>query len=96
MISLPRATKLINTRKKFRSATIFALFSLVSACATQISSGNGQWAAHGYLKPGPSSEPELIGVYESVKECEAAADSWASRQVVGNPIFAECYPVDRN
>lgn len=61
-----------------------------------MSGGAEQYAAHGYLTPGPTGESELIGVYESVSECRDAADAWASRQVVGNPVYADCYPVDRN
>lgn len=82
--------------KKFCSAAIISMFVIVTGCAALNSAANEQWAAHGYLTPGPTSEPELIGVFSSVKECEAAADAWTSRQVVGNPVFAECYPVDRN
>ena len=64
----------------------------IAACAT--ASDAQQYAAHGYLTPGPTSEPELIGIYGSVDECRDAADAWASRQVVGNPVYADCYPVD--
>ncbi len=95
MLSLRCPLKSGCARKIFRSATIFILLGAVSACATP-GSANQQWAAHGYLTPDPSGEPELIGVFSSVKECETAADAWTSRQVVGNPVFAECYPVDQN
>ena len=93
---LSHTKKVANARRKFCNATIFALLGALSACATPMSPGDAQWAAYGYLTPEPSSEPELIGIFNSIKECEAAADAWTSRQVVGNPIFAECYPVDRN
>lgn len=80
------------TRNIFRSAAIFIVF-VCSACA---SLGKPQWAAHGYLTPGPTSNPEIIGLYDNERDCRAAADAWMGRQVVGNPIFAECYPIDRN
>lgn len=38
----------------------------------------------------------MIGVFNSINGCETAADAWTSQQVVGNPVFAECYPVDQN
>ena len=96
MLSLSVTNKNNEMRNRFRTATIFAMLCAMSACATPFSHGNDQWAAHGYLTPGPTSEPELIGVFVSEAECEAAADAWTRRQVVGNPIFADCYPVDRN
>lgn len=78
-------------RAFFRIAIIFALSCVVGACATY-----QQYAAHGYLTPGPTGNPELIGVFDNYIACEEAAQDWASRQVVGNPVFAECLPVDRN
>ena len=85
----------MNVERQFRSATIVGLAMIISACST-MSGGNTQYAAHGYLTPGPTSESELIGVYDSVAECRDAADAWASRQVVGNPVYADCFPVDTN
>ena len=79
-----------------RTATFLLLCIFATACATSGEAAFEEYAAYGYLTPGPTSEPELIGIYSSVKECEAAAKEWTTRQVVGNPIFAECYPVDRN
>ena len=77
---------------KFRcSAILFFAATTISSCATQ----SAQWAAHGYLTPGPTSEPEIIGVFDALSECNAAAEAWTTRQVVGNPVFAECYQVDR-
>ena len=75
----------------FRTAISIALFVAVGACATY-----QQYVAHGYLTPGPTSNPEIIGVYDTMLECEDAAQGWAGRQVVGNPIFTECLPADRN
>ena len=83
-----------NHRRLFRSATFFACFIFVTACATP-APNDGNWAAHGYLTPGPTSEPEIIGVFKTQAECHAAGEGWMSRQVVGNPVFAECLPVDR-
>lgn len=82
-----------NRRKIFRNAAIFAILILVTACAT---TSQQQWAAHGYLTPGPTGDPELIGVYDNLDECNDAAEEWTTQQVVGNPVFAECYPVDHN
>ncbi|WP_411820264.1 hypothetical protein ABFZ85_02205 [Hyphococcus formosus] len=78
----------------FRIATLFATLFLISACAT--SSDVTQWAAQGYLTPGSTSEPEFIGIYESEAECRAAGQAWMSQQVVGNPVYADCLPVDQN
>jgi hypothetical protein len=80
----------------FRSATFMAVLFAASACATTDSDGSEEFAAYGYLTPGPTSEPEVIGLYPSMKECKAAGKSWMSQQVVGNPIFSECMPVDKN
>ncbi len=79
-----------------RAATFSLLCVFATACATSGDATFKEFAAYGYLTPGPTSEPELIGIYDSVEACEAAAKEWTMRQVVGNPIFAECYPVDRN
>ena len=77
----------------FRDAALFVILLGAAACA---SLGGPQWAAHGYLTPGPTSEPEIIGVYDNERECRAAVDAWMGRQVVGNPIFSECLPVERD
>ncbi len=55
-----------------------------------------QWTAQGYLTPGPSGEPEIIGVYDNKADCIAAGEEWMSRQVVGNPVYADCLPVDQD
>jgi len=89
----------IITRKRdkfFRVAAFITMMSIAAACSSLSKNSYQQWAAHGYLTPGPTSEPELIGVFDDLGECKAAADGWASRQVVGNPVFAECYPVDQD
>lgn len=52
------------------------------------------WAAHGYLTPGPTSDPEIIGTFATKAECDAAVNDWMSRQVVGNPVSGDCLPVD--
>lgn len=54
-----------------------------------------EWAANGWLSPGKESDPEIIGLYLSREECDAAVAEWMSRQVVGNPIHGECLPIDR-
>lgn len=63
----------------------------VAACATH----HPGFDAYGYLSPNPTAQGELIGHFESLPECEAAAEEWTTRQVVGNPVHAECFPVDR-
>lgn len=73
---------------------VLALGAALSACATQGGSTGQRWAAHGYLTPGPTSEPEIIGSYESEAECRAAVEAWMSRQVVGNPVSGDCLPID--
>jgi len=80
----------------FRTATFIALFIAASACATTDDAASEAFAAYGYLTPGPTSEPELIGIFTSTKECKAAGKAWMSQQVVGNPIFSECLTVDKN
>ena len=71
-----------------------------SACATVDNNASDdalpKWSGNGYLTPGPTSEPEMIGLFVKKSACEAAIDDWKSRQVVGNPVFAECLPIDRN
>ncbi|MEM8772737.1 MAG: hypothetical protein AAGD92_13910 [Pseudomonadota bacterium] len=71
----------------------FAL--IASSCATT-SVASSEHAGYGFLSPDPDREPVLIGVYQSKKECSAAVQAWMSRQVVGNPVRAECYPVDKS
>ncbi len=78
----------------FRIAAIFAAFA-ASACATQHHEVH-EWTAQGYLTPGPTGTPEIIGVYETQAECVDAGEAWMSRQVVGNPVYADCLPTDRN
>ena len=80
----------------FRTAIFLVLVSSVGACATQSIQGGSEFAAYGFLSPSPTSEGELIGVFSTEKECKEAATSWTSRQVVGNPVRAECLPVDKN
>ncbi|OFX03816.1 MAG: hypothetical protein A3E78_12960 [Alphaproteobacteria bacterium RIFCSPHIGHO2_12_FULL_63_12] len=69
-----------------------------AACATnepvQVGEGPG-WTAHGYLTPGETGDPEIIGTFDSEADCQSAVDDWMSRQVVGNPVSGECLPVDR-
>ena len=77
--------------------TIILLTFGAAACATHggaIEAGPG-WTAHGYLTPGMTDDPEIIGTYVSERECREAVDDWMSRQVVGNPVSGECLPVDR-
>jgi len=87
--------------RKFAFILVSSSLFLSLGCET---SGNNtetlqrepSWAGNGYLTPGPTSEPSLIGFYRTKDACENAIDSWMSQQVVGNPVFAECLPIDRN
>lgn len=82
-------------RKQISCVATFFIASLAFGCA---SNGDDyeEWTAQGYLTPGPSGEPEIIGIYSTKPECEAAGEAWMSRQVVGNPVYADCLPVDRD
>ena len=66
-------------------AGIFFCVSCVSAPAP-----SQQYAAFGYMSPGPTGNAEVIGVFENQTDCNTAAERWMSRQVAGNPVFAEC------
>ena len=86
----------IHSSPKFcRVAAIAVAFAAASACATQHQAVH-EWTAQGYLSPGPSSEPEIIGIYDNEVECIAAGEAWMSRQVVGHPVYADCLPVDHD
>ena len=81
------------------SACVAALAMAGCATATDTESGvaqaEPQWAANGWLTPGPSGDPEIIGLFAEREECEAAVADWLARQVVGNPIHGECLPIDK-
>ena len=76
------------TRYFYRSAASMAGIALCAGCATAPASQ--QYAAFGYMSPGPNGNAEVIGVYEDRMDCNAAAEGWMSRQVAGNPVYAEC------
>lgn len=81
---------------KFARATLALLTFCLFGCATAGDvTAEREWTAHGYLTPGPTSEPEIIGTFTSEAACLDAVDGWMSRQVVGNPVSGECLPVDR-
>ena len=82
-----------NIRPHLRIAACFAL-AAASACATQ--PVVHQWTAQGYLTPGPTGEPDIIGVYDNEADCIAAGEHWTTQQVVGNPVYADCLPVDHD
>ena len=75
-------------------AMLLLAFSALCACATR--PGVRQWTAQGWLSPAPSGEPEIIGLYDNEADCIAAGEAWMSRQVVGNPVYADCLPVDHD
>lgn len=81
--------------KIFCNATLIALMAACAACTTS-SSAKTKWIAQGYLTPGPTGEPEVIGGFEEQAACINAVDNWKSSQVVGNPVFAECLEVSAN
>jgi len=81
--------------KTFRIRIFAGLCAALSVGACASFSNAGGFDAYGYLSPAPTGEGEFIGNYETRAECDAAAEAWMSRQVVGNPVSAECYPVDR-
>jgi len=84
-----------NMRDLYRSAIIFGAILLCASCATS-QSDPAQWEAHGFLTPGPTSNPEIIGVYSTYAQCITAGEAWMSRQIVGNPVFAECVRMGAN
>lgn len=86
-----------------RIGFVLAAALTLAACATQkerapdsIGDRAPRWAANGWLSPGPSGEPEIIGTFVRREDCEAAAEAWKQRQVVGNPVYAACLPIDRH
>ena len=87
--------RFITQSQQILRAIAVAMLAAASACATQGSS-HEEWTAQGYLTPGPTSEPEIIGVYPTEAECVAAGNDWMSRQVVGSPVYADCLPVDHD
>lgn len=81
-------------KQKLYCVAIIIFAGAASACATQPEVY--EWTAQGYLSPGPTGEPEIIGVYDNEEDCIAAGEDWMSRQVVGNPVYADCLPVDHH
>ena len=77
--------------KMFCHGLGFSAVMAVAGCATH----QAGFDAYGYLSPSPTAQGELIGHYSTRADCEAAAEEWTTRQVVGNPVRAECFPVDR-
>lgn len=75
-----------------RFVVMAVIAGAAAACATHADPAG--FDAYGYLSPSPTAEGEFIGNFSSRAECEAAGDAWMSRQVVGNPVRAECFPVD--
>jgi hypothetical protein len=79
-----------------RAAAIGSLGFALAACAsTPDEEAEPQWAAVGWLNPGESGDPEVIGTYLTRAECEAAVADWMARQVVGNPVSGDCLPISR-
>ena len=80
----------------FLCIAAFALGACATANQATTGASESQWAANGWLSPGPTGDPEIIGLYTSRADCEDALADWLSRQVVGNPIHGECLPIDRH
>lgn len=86
-----------SANSKFRrAAAISTLFLALAGCQSGFLEKNDEWAAHGFMGPTTIGESELIGVYTDRGDCERAAKAWTERQVVGNPVSAACYPVDKH
>lgn len=87
-------------RKESICAAAMAASLFVASCSTTAPDGisgagaEPRWQANGYLSPWRNDNPDVIGQFVDRKSCVAAAEGWKSRQVVGNPIFAECLPID--
>jgi len=81
--------------KRFAMRSALAAVGLLAGCAGVPAEPGENWAAHGFMAPGPVGESEIIGLYVDRGECERAARDWTERQVAGNPVFAECYPIDK-
>ncbi len=77
-------------------AGLSAIFA--SSCATTEPQAppEPKWAANGWLSPGRSGDPEIIGTYPTRAECEEAVADWLASQVVGNSIHGECLPIDKH
>ncbi|MGE0409266.1 MAG: hypothetical protein AB7P23_08395 [Amphiplicatus sp.] len=77
------------------------LFCIAASGAASCATGNRDvpppapnWAANGWLSPGRTGDPEIIGLFTERAECEQAVADWLARQVVGNPIDGACLPID--
>ena len=81
-------------RDSIRAAATLALFFL-AGCQNAALPATEEWGAHGFMAPGPVGPSEIIGLFYDQEECEQAAKDWMERQVAGNPVFADCYPVDK-
>jgi len=76
-------------------AAAIILSGVLAGCAGVPAEPGENWAAHGFMAPGPFGESEIIGLYARRADCDRAARNWTERQVAGNPVFAECYPIDK-
>ena len=81
-------------RNAQRAVATLALFFL-AGCQNTALPATEDWAAHGFMAPGPVGPSEIIGLFYEREDCKQAAKEWMERQVAGNPVFADCYPVDK-
>ena len=79
----------------FRVATLGVATFILGACANFSGAGARQWTAHGFFSVDQSDEPELIGVFDNLSDCEQAAEAWETSQVAAQRVSAGCFPVDR-
>jgi len=77
-----------------RILAVAALAALSAACASG-GPAHASFTALGYLAPGATDTPDIIGEFASEAACRAALEAWMSRQVVGNPVSGDCLPTDR-
>ena len=82
-------------RTTFRMRSLVAAIAVCALAGCSTLSHPAGFDAYGYLSPNPDADGEFIGNFSSRAECESAGEAWTARQVVGNPVRAECFPVDR-
>ena len=85
-------------RRTFFAAVLVGCF-VITGCVSDNTTSvapSKSWSANGYLTPGPTGEPDFVDLFYTQADCLKAADAWASQQVVGNPVFTECLPIDHH
>jgi hypothetical protein len=85
-------------RSKVGLVLVCAAATAAASCETAekapvVNYQNAKWAGNGWRSP--QTEPEVIGLYLSREECDAAVAEWASGQAASDFVRAECLPIDR-